>query len=89
MRSPLAHFTGVSADPMDNHVFEMGWWYRIAGDTAEKFLPDPDAQNYVDDTSVITWNDVDGRGIPRRRDGGRETAAVRRGRWCSRSTSPT
>ena len=61
--SPLAHFTGVSADPMDDHVFAAGWWYRIAGDTAEKFLPTPDAQSYVNDTSVITWNDVDARGF--------------------------
>src|SRR6185503_3384196 len=37
------------------------WWYRIAGDAAEKFFPQPDAQNYTGDTSIITWNDVDGR----------------------------
>ena len=61
--SPAAHFTGVSSDPMDDHVFATGWWYRLAGDTAEKFLPTPDAQSYVNNTSVITWNDVDGRGF--------------------------
>ena len=60
---PVASLTGVSADPMADHVFEMGWWYRVAGDTAEKFFPTPDAQSYVADTSVVTWNDVDGRGF--------------------------
>jgi hypothetical protein len=60
---PVASLSGVSADPMADHVFEMGWWYRIAGDTAEKFFPTPSAQSYVNDTSVITWNDVDGRGF--------------------------
>jgi hypothetical protein len=60
---PRVRFTGVSADAMDSHVFEMGWWYRIAGDAAEKFFPQPDAQNYTGDTSIITWNDVDDRGF--------------------------
>ena len=60
---PRVRFTGVSPDAMDTHVFEMGWWYRITGDTAEKFFPQPDAQNYTGDTSIITWNDVDGRGF--------------------------
>jgi len=48
---------------MADHVFEMGWWYRIAGDTAERFFPTPDAQSHASDTSVVTWNDVDGRGF--------------------------
>jgi len=60
---PVASFTGVSADPMADHLFEMGWWYRIAGDTAEKSFPTPNAQSYVSNTSVVTWNDVDGRGF--------------------------
>ena len=61
--APAASFIGVSADPMADHLFEMGWWYRVAGDTAEKFFPTPDAQSYVSNTSVVTWNDVDGRGF--------------------------
>jgi hypothetical protein len=60
---PRVRFTGVSVDAMDSHVFELGWWYRIAGDAAEKFFPQPDAQNYTGDTSIITWNDVDDRGF--------------------------
>jgi hypothetical protein len=61
--SPVASLTGVSADPMDSHVFEFGWWYRIAGDDRERPLPNPDDSDYVGDTSTITWNDVHGRGF--------------------------
>lgn len=61
--APLANFTGVSVDPMDDHLFEMGWWYRVAGDTAEKFFPVPTTQIYVGDTANIAWSDVDGRGF--------------------------
>ena len=58
--SPAAMFEGVSTDPMDSHVFETGWWFRIAGDTQETVFPTPSAQSYVNDTSVITWNEVAG-----------------------------
>ena len=61
--APVASFTGVSADPMADHLFETGWWYSVAGDTAEKFLPAPSTQAYVGDTSTVTWNDVDNRGF--------------------------
>ena len=57
---PVASFTGVSADPMADHLFEMGWWYRIAGGTAEKFFPAPSAQSYVGSTSTVTWNAIEG-----------------------------
>ena len=60
---PAADFTGVSANLLDDHVFEMGWWYRIGGDLREKFLPIPSNETYVNDTSTITWDDVDGRGF--------------------------
>jgi hypothetical protein len=56
--APVASFTGVSTDPMADHVFEMGWWYRLAGGTAEKFFPTPSAQGYVNDTSTVTWNAI-------------------------------
>jgi hypothetical protein len=62
-QSPTAHFTGVSADPMTDHLFMVGWWYRIEGDTAEHFFPTPNAESYVGDTSIVTWNDVGGRGF--------------------------
>ena len=61
--APRVRFTGVSTDPMDSHVFETGWWYRIAGDAAEKFFPIPDTENYGVDASTMTWNDVDDRGL--------------------------
>lgn len=61
--APLANFLGVSEDPMVDHVFEMGWWYRIAGDVAEKFLPVPTSQTYLGDTATIVWTDVDERGF--------------------------
>lgn len=61
--SPTAHLRGVSADPMDDHLFAVGWWYRITGDLAETSFPTPNAESYASDTSVITWNNVDGRGF--------------------------
>jgi len=61
--TPVASLTGVSADPTTDHLFQMGWWYRIAGDTAEKFFPAPSAESYVSDSSTVTWNDVDNRGF--------------------------
>lgn len=60
--SPATEFLGVS-NSMDADVAEMGWWYRVAGDAAEKFFPTPNFQNYAGDTSTLTWNNVDGRGF--------------------------
>jgi hypothetical protein len=61
--TPATEFIGVSADPMDNHVPEMGWWYRVTGDAAEKFFPTPNFENYAGDTSTLNWNNVDSRGF--------------------------
>jgi hypothetical protein len=61
--SPAASFVGVSSPLNTDHVFEAGWWYRIAGDSAEKFFPAPDLQDYSGATATLTWNDVDGRGF--------------------------
>jgi len=61
--SPAASFRGASSPGTTDHVFEAGWWYRVAGDGAEKFLPVPDAQTYTGDVATLTWNDVDGRGF--------------------------
>ena len=59
----MARLTGVSANPIYDHLYSAGWWYRLVGDPAEEFLPAPDAQSYVSDTSVLTWDDVNGRGF--------------------------
>jgi hypothetical protein len=61
--SPAASFSGVSSTLATDHVFEAGWWYRIAGDGAEKFFPAPDLQDYAGSTATLTWNDVDARGF--------------------------
>jgi len=58
--TPAARFTGVSAHPMENQLFEMGWWYRIGADEAETFLPVPTGELYIGDTSTITWDDLGG-----------------------------
>jgi hypothetical protein len=58
--APVADFKGVSADLAANHLFETGWWYRIAGGTQEKFFPTPNEENYVGDTSTVTWNAIEG-----------------------------
>ena len=61
--SPAASFSGVSSPLGTDHVFEAGWWYRVAGDGAEKFFPVPDLQDYAGSTATLTWNDVDARGF--------------------------
>jgi hypothetical protein len=61
--SPVASLTGVSADPMSDHVFEMGWWYRITDDKKEKFFPVPNVESYIGDTSTMTWNGIDAVGF--------------------------
>jgi len=60
--SPATELIGVS-NSMDADVAETGWWYRVAGDAAEKFFPTPNLQNYNGDTSTLTWSNVDGRGF--------------------------
>lgn len=61
--TPAANFTGVTATPLNDQVFEFGWWYRVSGDTAETPFPTPTTQSYVGDTSTITWTNVNGRGF--------------------------
>lgn len=61
--TPVASFTGVASTLAQDHVFEEGWWYRIQGDTAEKFFPPPTTQNYAGAQATLTWANVDGRGF--------------------------
>lgn len=61
--SPAADFTGVSDTGVEDHVFEIGWAYRVAGDTRELFFPVPTTQSYSGDRSNIFWADVDSRGL--------------------------
>jgi len=58
-----ADLTGVSATLASDFLFAEGWWYRVAGDEAETFLPEPDEQSYAGAVATLTWNDVDGRGL--------------------------
>jgi hypothetical protein len=58
--SPSANFTGVSATLAQDHLFETGWWFRVAGDTQERFFPVPTTQNYTGDASTLDWTNVNG-----------------------------
>lgn len=64
----LSHFdTSPSANLIvmgtEDHLFESGWWFRVAGDPAETAFPAPDNQTYVGDTATLTWSDAGGRGF--------------------------
>lgn len=61
--SPSGDFVGVSATLTQDHLFEAGWWYRVAGDPAEKFFPVPDSASYIGPSSLLQWADVDARGL--------------------------
>lgn len=61
--TPTADLIGVGSAPADDFLFETGWWFRVAGDTQEFPLPQPDSQNYVGNESLIAWDDVAGRGL--------------------------
>ncbi len=61
--SPDANFTGVSPTLVQDHLFEFGWAFRVAGDAAETFFPVPSAQNYTGNTSTLDWADVGARGL--------------------------
>ena len=58
-----ADLTGVSATLTSDFLFAEGWWYRVAGDEAETFLPEPDGQDFAGTTATLTWSDIDGRGL--------------------------
>ncbi|MBL8297331.1 MAG: hypothetical protein JNN30_03185 [Rhodanobacteraceae bacterium] len=60
--SPTGNFTGVSVTTQD-HLFETGWYFRVAGDTREFFFPVPTTQNYTGNTSTLDWVDVGTRGL--------------------------
>lgn len=62
--SPAVNFVGVGGTATTDHLFENGWWYRIAGDTAEKFFPIPGTPNFPSGlTYTVGWTNVDGRGF--------------------------
>lgn len=61
--SPAADLRGVSLPLTDDHLYEFGWWFRIAGDTQETPFPVPDSQSYLADQSELTWNNVGGRSL--------------------------
>ncbi len=61
--SPEANLRGVSLPLTDDHLYEFGWWFRVAGDTQETPFPFPDSQSYYADQSDLSWNDVGGRGL--------------------------
>lgn len=44
------------------HVYQSWWWLRIAADTLETQLRNPDAQAYDASTLTLQWADVDATG---------------------------
>ena len=50
---------GVAGDLM----FESAWLYRITTDTEENVFPTPDTENFAVDHVLLSWNDVDSRGL--------------------------
>lgn len=50
---------GVAGDSM----FESGWLYRVSGDGEESVFPEPDTENFGPDNVLLTWSDVDSRGL--------------------------
>ncbi len=61
--SPSADLRGASLPLTEDHLFEVGWWFRVAGDSQETAFPVPDTQLYLGDISSNRWNDVGGRGL--------------------------
>jgi hypothetical protein len=61
--TPTADLVGVSPVGTQDHLFETGWWYRVAGDSREFALPPPTQQSYVGDSSFLAWADVAGRDL--------------------------
>jgi len=46
-----------------DHQFSTWWWYRVAGDSAETQMPPPDTESYVGNEAILTWTDVNNRGL--------------------------
>lgn len=63
--SPEAHLLGVSSDLGLDHLYETGWWYRVAGDPYESAFPAPSGGYVQNATWMVTsyWWDVHSRGL--------------------------
>jgi len=59
----LDHDLTISDGVSGDSAFESGWLYRVAGDTEEHRFPAPDTENYGVDQVLLTWSDVDSRGL--------------------------
>lgn len=53
----------LTVDGVADHLYETGWWYRVAGDVREFSLGSPASESYVFNESTLTWKDVGGRGL--------------------------
>lgn len=59
-----ADLTGVSFPPTADNLNQVGWAFRVLGDTRETFMPVPDSQHYdLEPQSQIEWFDLDNRGL--------------------------
>ena len=63
--SPDANLLDIDIEGGRDHIFEWGYYYRIAGDDGETEFPVPDeiACVQTEASGTLTWNDLDGRGL--------------------------
>lgn len=53
----------ISDGVVGDLMFESGWLYRVNGDSSESKFPVPSMTSFDSDNVLITWNDVDARGL--------------------------
>ncbi len=46
-----------------DHIYQIGFLYRVAGDTREFYLGATSAESYVGNVATLTWANVDGRNL--------------------------
>lgn len=59
LENDLTISDGVAGDLM----FESGWLYRVPADTEENVFPAPDSESFAVDQVLLSWSDVDSRGL--------------------------
>src|SRR5262245_51014682 len=62
--APAADLTGTEPALAADVLVEMGWWYRVDGDTREYWLRAPDSQAVQPDGALRSvWNNLDGMSL--------------------------
>jgi hypothetical protein len=60
---PYAELVGTEPNPADGIVRQLGWWYRLQGDTREYSFPVPDFQSYQNGEMYLEWRNLRGSGL--------------------------